>query len=155
MTKVCLKDPLIFSLITISPEGIEWFIEDKAFSPSYVLTPPLPVSRQQVVSLSQSYCMSPVVLTGGGPRGSQIIRWQESLGLYKSFKTLRIRLLNALHKCTHPSFRRKYWSKMAPYCIKNYKSNVRNIFTKKFTFVFYVLFILCCMYPSIRSVKHG
>ncbi len=38
------------------PESIEWFIEDQTFSPSHDLAPPnpLPLSRQQVVSLSQS-----------------------------------------------------------------------------------------------------
>jgi hypothetical protein len=39
-------------------------IEDQAFSPSYDwLFPPPPLSRQQVVSLSQSSCVSPVELT--------------------------------------------------------------------------------------------
>ncbi len=39
----------------------------------------LPLSRQQVVSLSQSFCMSPIELTDGG--GGQIIRRRESLVL--------------------------------------------------------------------------
>jgi hypothetical protein len=56
-------------------------------------TPPPPLSRQQIVSISQSYCVSPILLTGGrgggGPGGrSRIIRPQESLGLYKSFNPL-------------------------------------------------------------------
>ncbi len=75
-------------------ESIEIFIEEQAFSSSYDLAhllPPLHISRQQVFSLSQSSCMSPVELTGGrrGNRGwerSQFIR--ESLVLYKLFYTL-------------------------------------------------------------------
>ncbi len=53
-----------------------------------------PLSRQQVVSLSQSSCVSPVELTDGergesrGWARSQIIRPRESLALYKSFRTL-------------------------------------------------------------------
>jgi hypothetical protein len=49
-----------------------------------------PLSFQQVVSFSQSSCVSPVEPTearGGGGR-SQIIRQRESLLLYKSFNTL-------------------------------------------------------------------
>jgi hypothetical protein len=42
-------------------ESREWYIEDQAFSLSYDLTPP-PLSRQQVVSLSQSPCVSRVEL---------------------------------------------------------------------------------------------
>jgi hypothetical protein len=46
-------------------ESIERFIEDQAFSPSYDLAPlpPYPLSRQQVVSLSQSSCV-PCLLRG-------------------------------------------------------------------------------------------
>jgi hypothetical protein len=51
-----------------------------------------PPSRQQVVSLSQSSCVSPVELTNWRGREwwarSQIIRPRESLALYKSFNTL-------------------------------------------------------------------
>ncbi len=51
-----------------------------------------PLFRQQVVSLSQSSCVSPVELTdrrgGRWQRRSQIIRRQESLALYISFNTL-------------------------------------------------------------------
>ncbi len=57
------------------PESIEWFKEDQAFSQSYVLAspPPNPLFRQQVVSLSQSSCVSPVQLTDGrgGKRGGE------------------------------------------------------------------------------------
>jgi hypothetical protein len=55
---------------------------------------PSPLSRQQVVSLSQSSCESPVQLTdgrrGGGRRWarSQIVRRRESLALNKLFNTL-------------------------------------------------------------------
>ncbi len=53
-----------------------------------LLTHPLPpLSREQVVSLSQSSCVSPVELTDGGAR-SQSIRPREGLVLYKSFNTL-------------------------------------------------------------------
>ncbi len=49
----------------------------------------LPLSRQQVVSLYKSSCMSPVELTNGRGGGDRIqIIWQrESLVLYKSFNT--------------------------------------------------------------------
>ncbi len=48
---------------SVLSKSIEWFIEDQASSPSYNLTPPLPPlppPRQQVVSFSQSFCVSPV-----------------------------------------------------------------------------------------------
>jgi hypothetical protein len=46
--------------------------------------------QQQIVSLSQSSCVSPVELSDGrGEKGvSQIIRPRESLALYTSFNTL-------------------------------------------------------------------
>jgi hypothetical protein len=58
--------------------------EGQAFSPSYALAPSL--SRQQVVSLSRSYCVSPVlrIPTGkkvGREERSQFVRQQESLVL--------------------------------------------------------------------------
>ncbi len=53
---------------------------------------PSPLSRQQVVSLSQSSCVSPIELTDGrGGRGwgrSQNIRKRECLILYKSFNSI-------------------------------------------------------------------
>jgi hypothetical protein len=56
---------------------------------------PPPISRQQVVSLSQSYCVSPITGDmrggGGGRARNQIIRPRESLVLYKSFNTLWFR----------------------------------------------------------------
>ncbi len=51
-----------------------------------------PLSRQQVLSLSQSSCESPVELThgrkGGGWARNQIRRPRESMALFKSFNTL-------------------------------------------------------------------
>ncbi len=53
----------------ITPESIEWSIEDQNFLRLYVWygsspTPPPPTfSSQQIVSLSQSSCVSPVELT--------------------------------------------------------------------------------------------
>jgi hypothetical protein len=48
------------------PESMEGFIEDQASSPSYDLASPppypSPLSCQQVFSLSQSSCVSPVKL---------------------------------------------------------------------------------------------
>jgi hypothetical protein len=92
---------MIPALLRLSPESIEWFIEDQAFLRSYDSAPRpphyllSPVSRQQVASLSQSSCVSPVELTDGkgGERGwawSWIKLPQESLDLYKSFITLWI-----------------------------------------------------------------
>ncbi len=50
----------------------ESIIKYQAFSPSYDLGPPPPPCRQQVISHSQSSCVSPVELTdgrgGGGVR---------------------------------------------------------------------------------------
>jgi hypothetical protein len=56
------------------PENIERFVEDHAFSLSYDFAPPAPLPPlccQQVVSLSQSSCVSPVELTGGGGLGEE------------------------------------------------------------------------------------
>ncbi len=55
--------------------------------------PPIPLSRQQVISLSQSSCVSTwTLLTGEGREGvvggAKIIRWRESLVLYISVNTL-------------------------------------------------------------------
>ncbi len=59
------------------------------FSPSL---PPPPPSCQQVVSFSQTSCVSPVNLTGGregkGWGRSKFIRGRYSLVLYESFNTL-------------------------------------------------------------------
>jgi hypothetical protein len=49
-------------------ESVEWFIEEQTFSPSYDMTRP-PLSLQQVVSLSQSCCVSLVELTYGKRAG--------------------------------------------------------------------------------------
>ncbi len=88
----------LYCLLRRGQENVEWYIEDKAFLWSYdsaPRTPPSPFSRQQVVYLSQSSCVSPVELTdervgggGGGWARRQIIRPRESLALYKSFNTL-------------------------------------------------------------------
>ncbi len=48
--------------IDTNPESSEWFIEDQVFLPSYYLAPGLisshpPLSCQQFVSLSQSFCV--------------------------------------------------------------------------------------------------
>ncbi len=53
------------------PESNEWFIEDKAFLRLYYLAPPSPpppfpfINWQQIVSVSQTSCVSPVELTDG------------------------------------------------------------------------------------------
>ncbi len=51
-----------------------------------------PLSRQKIVSLSLSSCMSLAELTygrgGGGGGRSRIMRPRESMALYKSFNTL-------------------------------------------------------------------
>jgi hypothetical protein len=56
--------------------------------------PPPTLSQQQIVSLTQSSCVSPVELTDGrGGRGSarsQIIRPRESLALYNTSNTFRV-----------------------------------------------------------------
>ncbi len=71
--------------------------EGQALPPSYDLapptSPPLPFSHQQVVSLSQSFCVSP----GDEGRGwgrSQITQRRESLVL-KSFNTFWLPLSTA------------------------------------------------------------
>jgi hypothetical protein len=72
---------------TFINSGSVLFIEDQAFLPSYCLT--RSPSRQQVVSLSQPFCVSLVelIIVGrGGRRGwgrSQIIQPRESLILFK------------------------------------------------------------------------
>ncbi len=75
-------------------DSIEWFIEDQAFLRSYVSVPrasPSPLSRPQVVSLSQSFYVWPFELADGrgGVQGlGKEPRKQESLALYKLFNTL-------------------------------------------------------------------
>ncbi len=72
-------------------ESTECFVEDQAFPPSYDLAPPptlSPLSGHQVVSLSQSFCVSPFELTDGrGGEGVQgedpNARQRESLVFYK------------------------------------------------------------------------
>ncbi len=57
---------------------------------AFVTPVPLPLSRQQLVSLSQPSCVSPVELTERrrGRAWRRIIWPQKSLALYKSFNTL-------------------------------------------------------------------
>ncbi len=58
----------------LSPDIIEGFVEDQAFLQSYDWAPrlpPSPLSPQQVVSLSQSTCVSTVELTDGSGKGGQ------------------------------------------------------------------------------------
>ncbi len=56
--------------------GLDYLIEDQAFLPSYYWTPPpallTPSLRQQVVSLSQSFCVSLVelIIVGRGEGGN-------------------------------------------------------------------------------------
>jgi hypothetical protein len=52
---------------TVPAESIEWFIEGQVFSLSYYFAPPhpLPLSRRQIVSLSQFSCVSPVEISDG------------------------------------------------------------------------------------------
>jgi hypothetical protein len=74
---------------------IEWLIEDQAFLRSHNSAPHPPLSslsHQQLISLHQSSCVSPVELTEqeGGLARSQIVRPWESLALYKSFNILWI-----------------------------------------------------------------
>ncbi len=57
---------------------IESFLEDQAFLRSYDSAPrppPIPLSRQQVISFSQSSCVSPVELTDR--RGGKGVHGQE------------------------------------------------------------------------------
>ncbi len=59
----------------------------------WLLHPPLPFDHKQVVSLSHSYCVSPVEPNrgeGGGRGGgrSQIIQQRGSLVLYNTLNTL-------------------------------------------------------------------
>jgi hypothetical protein len=72
-----------------------YIIEDQAFSPSYDLAPyPSPLSCQQIVSLSQASCVSPMEHSdwkGGRVREGvrrQTIKRQERLVLYNPFTTL-------------------------------------------------------------------
>jgi hypothetical protein len=76
-----LDSALSWHSCSFPPESIEWFIEDLAFSPSYDLAPPppLPFSREQVVSLSQSSCGR-----REGRKWSQIIQRPETQALYKT-----------------------------------------------------------------------
>ncbi len=78
----------------VAAESIEWFIDDQAFFPTYVLAPSPPPSRRPPAS-----CLSLSVFLGvagqaywgrreDGGGGSQIVRRRESLVLYKSFNTL-------------------------------------------------------------------
>ncbi len=73
------------------------------------LPPPLPpISHQQVVSLSQTSCVSPVVLLTDGERGrSQIRRPRENLVLYYTLNTLWPHLWPP-H--THPIYEFPVWA---------------------------------------------
>ncbi len=72
--RLCSTPHPFFSLSSISKlylESIQWYIQDQACSPSNDLASPppppflFPLSYHQVVSLSQSSCVSPVELTDG------------------------------------------------------------------------------------------
>jgi hypothetical protein len=92
---LCLK--YYVSLSTLKKgRGIEWFIEDLAFSSPYDylphshhLPPPPPPTRQQVISLSQYSCVSPVelILIGDWREGDSL-GVKRKPNLCKSFKTL-------------------------------------------------------------------
>jgi hypothetical protein len=86
----------MFHTVLLTPEKTERFIETQAFLRSCDdsaprPSPPSPLSRQQIVSLSQFSCVSPI-WGGGGVEGavkcSRIIRPQKSLALYKLFNPL-------------------------------------------------------------------
>jgi hypothetical protein len=62
-------------------ESIEQFIEGQAFLPSYDSAPPPQLSRQQVVSLSQSSCGLPVEPTDG--------RWGDGVDEEPNLTTMR------------------------------------------------------------------
>ncbi len=97
---VILDFPLyiIYSSQWTWAESIEWFIEDKGFSPCYefssssIPSSPLPFSRQQVVCLSQSFCGR----GKGGEGGAK--RRRKSLVLYKSFNILWAETLSVLER---------------------------------------------------------
>ncbi len=82
-------------LIRVSPESVEWFIEDQAFLPSFDLTPLPPYP---VCNLSLFLTLLGVVARaywrerGRGWERSQIIRRRESLVLYTSLNTLWVSL---------------------------------------------------------------
>jgi hypothetical protein len=75
-------------------ESIQLVIEDQTFLRSCDLAPPQPhplLSRQQVVSLFQSFCVSPVELTvvGGGEGwgGAKLFDAEKAWSSLKSFKS--------------------------------------------------------------------
>ncbi len=92
---LCIKVIIRELICYLQAESIEWFILDQAFSLSYDLAslPPSPISRQQVVSLSQTSRVSPHrsnLRAGAGKRERgrrQFIR-KRDLVLYKSFISL-------------------------------------------------------------------
>ncbi len=74
-------------------EGIEWFIENQAFSPSYYVAPPPPpppplVTRPATHKKTEKGRQLPDVRRGRGWERSQIICWRESLNKSKSFNHL-------------------------------------------------------------------
>jgi hypothetical protein len=76
------------------PEGIQWFIEEQAYSPSYDLAAHPPPPTSPVSKLDGRYTgrlrKEDNLMTGKRGRGcgrSQIVRRRESLVLYKSFNT--------------------------------------------------------------------
>ncbi len=82
---------------TGTSERIAWFIEGQAFLRSYDSAPkPIssPLSHQQVASLSQSSCVSPVQLTdgrgGGGGRGA------DSYDLKKAWPSVSCSILSGI-----------------------------------------------------------
>ncbi len=77
-----------------SPESIEWFIENKAFLPSYNFAllpppPPFPVGNLSLfLSLPVCRRLSFERRLREGVERSQLRRWRESLVLYELFNTL-------------------------------------------------------------------
>jgi hypothetical protein len=89
--------------VTLPAESIELFIEEHAFLQSYdssSLPSPSPLSRQQIVSLSQSSCVSPVEFTdrGGGELSG---RGAKSYDRKKAWPCINYSILFAYRCCLH------------------------------------------------------
>ncbi len=103
---------LAYLLLLVSqPESIEWLIYHQAFFSvvwfgSAPRPPPPHLTSEQLASLSQSSCVSPVQLADGrgGMRWarSQLMWTRKSPALYKAFKTLWSKQYNNLHAASAP-----------------------------------------------------
>jgi hypothetical protein len=104
--------------MSFQPESIEWFIEDQAFSLSYYLAPPPPLSspgsngmldRRYTgrLKISEKKQLADGRWVGGG--GAKVTGRRENLVFYISFNNLWLKVSNCKNNCLrrNAEFRQK------------------------------------------------